>query len=314
MGIDVSVIIVNYNTSSLLKNCIASIYEQTKRISFNIIVTDNNSSDDSVSMLRIEYPDVTVIPLDDNIGFGKANNLGALQAVGKYLFFLNSDTYLCNDAISILFDFMELNSECGICGGNLIDFSGHPIHSFDRRFPGAFSDIFLLLKKLPRLLYGRSWCYNYTGLPMEVAYITGADLMIRNELFAAVKGFDPFFFMYYEETELTVRIKKRGYRVYSVPTAKIAHKKGASLQYNAGIDRAFYLSKYHYMTKVYGTNNSYMAHFIFVIVVMIKIAGFAVRNKYEQKKRYRDVLAFERSAFNDLIGSTHEKTHSSHFF
>jgi GT2 family glycosyltransferase len=136
MSFDVSIIIVNYNTSILLKNCIASVFAETKRISFEIIVVDNNSSDDSVSMMKSEYPDVMLLAKNENAGFGRANNEAALTAAGKYLFFLNSDTYLRNDAISILFEFMELNSECGICGANLTDFEGNPIHSFDRRFPG----------------------------------------------------------------------------------------------------------------------------------------------------------------------------------
>jgi GT2 family glycosyltransferase len=301
VSVDVSVVIVNYNTTGLLNNCIASVYEKTKRVTFEIIVVDNNSSDNSIYLIQGNYPGVLLIPLDENIGFGRANNEAALRASGKYLFFLNSDTYVRNDAISLLFDYMELNPKCGICGGNLTDFSGSPIHSFDRQFPGPFSDIFLLFRRLPRLLYGKNWCYNYTDSPLRVAYITGADMMISRDLFSGIKGFDPFFFMYYEETELTVRVKNKGYQVCSIPGAHIAHKKGASLQYNAGVDGIFYRSKYYYIKKVYGIYRLYMAHLFFMLVCFLKISGFKIRNKSELKKRYHAIVVVARAAFNDVV-------------
>jgi GT2 family glycosyltransferase len=195
---------------------------------------------------------------------------------------------------------MELNPECGICGANLTDFEGNPIHSFDCRFPDAFSDIFLVLRKLPRLLYGQNWCYNYTGAPMEVAYITGADLFIRKNLFTAIKGFDPFFFMYYEETELSIRIKKMNYTIYSIPDAVIAHKKGASLRYNAGINEAFYQSKYYYIKKTLGIYHAYIAHIVFFTVCCLKTLSLRLGNKIELYQRYRDIISIEHSVFCNL--------------
>jgi GT2 family glycosyltransferase len=302
MSIDVSIIIVNYNTSGLLMDCISSIYKKSKQISFEIIVIDNNSSDNSVLMVQNTYPEVILVALKENIGFGKANNKASLLASGKYLFFLNSDTYLRNDAISVLYQFMEAAPECGICGGNLTDFSGNPIHSFDKCFPGIFSDIFLLFKKLPRLLYGKNWFYNYTRTPMPVAYITGADMMIRSHLFAELKGFDPFFFMYYEETELTVRVKKLGHYVYSIPGACIAHKKGASLQYNAGVGKSYYISKYYYINKVFGIYHLNIAHIFFMLICVIKIVSFTIRKKIELRKRYRSIMVIAHAVYNDLAG------------
>lgn len=98
---DVSVIIVNYNTSDLVKNCITSIMEKTKNVSFEIIVVDNNSKDGSVETIINEFPQVRVFPLKENVGFGKANNIGVQHAKGRYVFFLNSDTVLLNASTQI---------------------------------------------------------------------------------------------------------------------------------------------------------------------------------------------------------------------
>ena len=107
---DVSVIIVNYNTVELTKQCILSIYNQTKDVNFEIIVVDNNSEDNSVKIIENNFPQVILINNSDNIGFGRANNLGVEIAKGKYIFFLNSDTILLNNAIKIFVDYMRKNN------------------------------------------------------------------------------------------------------------------------------------------------------------------------------------------------------------
>ena len=113
---DVSVIIVNYNTCNLVKKCVASIFEKTKNVSFEVIVVDNNSKDGSVEAIIDEFPRVRVFPLKENIGFGKANNIGVKHAKGRFVFFLNSDSFLLNDAISILVNYLD-KLECVVLLG-----------------------------------------------------------------------------------------------------------------------------------------------------------------------------------------------------
>jgi GT2 family glycosyltransferase len=298
MNITVSIIIVNFNTAELLKNCIKSIKQKTLTVTYEIIVIDNNSSDNSTEMLKELYPDVLLISLKENVGFGKANNLGAKSARGNYLFFLNSDTYLINDAISMLVSFMESNPQCGISGGNITDFSGKPIHSFYKYLPSPFSDIFILFKKIPRLLYGKNWFYNFTDSPIKVAYITGADMMIGAELFSKLGGFDPEFFLYYEETELTNRIRKAGYYAYSIPGAAIAHKKGSSFQYLENANFLFYQSKYYYLKKVYGRYAVFTSHFIFSLVCFTKIFFYFIFNKQNSLKKYLVIKDIDSEIFH----------------
>jgi GT2 family glycosyltransferase len=297
----VSIIIVNYNTSDLLKYCIVSIKEKTKRASYEIIVIDNKSSDDSITMIKQYYPDILLIESEKNLGFGNANNFAAKSASGKYLFFLNSDTFLRNDALSVLVEFMEMTPNCGICGANITGFEGNPIHSFSKVFPSPFSDFFLIFRKLPRFLYGKNWQYNFTEKPMQVAYITGADLLIRANIFRSQNGFDPEFFMYYEETELTYRVKKTGCLVYNVPAASIAHKKGASLQFLDSTNEIFYHSKYYYLKKIYGKKLTCVAHLVFLLVYCCKILRCVFRNTDDYYDKHRKAVSTAGRVFNQLV-------------
>ena len=130
---DVSIIIVNYNTLELTKNTIDSVNEKTKDLNYEIILVDNASTDGSVEFFEKEYKNkIIFIKNDENLGFGRANNRGIKIAKGKYVFLLNSDTLLINNAIKILFDFMEKNNNCGVCGGNLYTLTLQPTNSFFR--------------------------------------------------------------------------------------------------------------------------------------------------------------------------------------
>lgn len=293
----VSIIIVNFNTRDFLKDCINSIKQKTLRISYEIIVIDNASVDGSVEMVRNEFHDVIIIEAGSNLGFGRANNLGVETARGEYLLFLNSDTRLVNDAIFELYSFMSNHSECGIAGGNLTDFSGNPAHSFGMRFPGPFSDI---ARIFPETRHGPGVTkheYNVTGKPKKIAYVTGADLMINRSLFLDIGGFDPDFFMYFEETELTHRVHAKGFFVYSVPSAMIMHFKGGSLTRLDGVKSIVYKSKYLYMLKVYGRIGIIVAHTSFKIFCHSKILTHALMGKKNSIVKYHEMLITESLAY-----------------
>src|SRR5690348_12526562 len=133
---NVSIIIVNYNTKDLLSNCIGSIYSNTKDVDFEIIIVDNASIDGSQELIKEKFPEVVLIESEVNLGFGKANNLGAEFAKGDYLFLLNSDTILQNNAVFYFLDFYKKNNNLniGCLGGMLVDENGEIIHSAEQ-FP-----------------------------------------------------------------------------------------------------------------------------------------------------------------------------------
>lgn len=229
---DVSIIIVNYKTKELCRDCINSVMEKTEGVSYEIILVDNNSADGSAECLKEMFGDkIRIIESPENIGFGRANNLGIEVSTGEFVFLLNSDTVLINNAIKILRDYIASNENVGIVGGNLYDVGGRGMHSYMLEFPS------LKTEKLPclikRVLHkkrkdkdGKE--FNSCGYTIEVGYVTGADMMIRREALNKSGYFDKEFFMYSEEVELTHRIRKNGYKVFSVPEARITHLEGAS--------------------------------------------------------------------------------------
>lgn len=228
---DVSVILVNYNTCRLTIEAIGSVYKLTKRINFEVIVVDNNSFDDSEKEIKKNFPNVIFIKNEKNIGFGRANNIGMNIAKGKYLFLLNTDTYLLNNAIELFFDFMEKveNSDVAVVGGHLYKPNGDWSVS-----SGRFPNFKLFIKgSFWRHFYKKEFYNNevYNPIPInndhpyEVDYVSGANLFIRSEIIKRVGGFNKSFFMYFEETELTLRINKMipSSKIMVFPQANIVH-------------------------------------------------------------------------------------------
>lgn len=226
---DVSIIIINYNTSNLINDCIESIFKKVSDIEYEIIIVDNNTENLSKTIDAAKDSRIQLLQLDSNIGFGRANNAGAKIARGRNLFLLNPDTILLNNAVKILSDYLDTNLECGACGGNLYDNYFNPIHSYRMVMPGIIDSIDLFTnRKLSRLLYGKNHQFNHTDKIKKVGYITGADLMIPCNVFTHLHGFDGEFFMYYEETDLCKRINDSGKTIISVPMSKIIHLVGKS--------------------------------------------------------------------------------------
>ena len=232
---DISIIIVNYNTLELTKNTIDSVIEKTTGIKYEIILVDNASTDGSIEYFEKNYKDkIIFLKNKENLGFGRANNKGIEIAKGKFIFLLNSDTLLINNAIKILFDYMKLNSKVGVCGGNLYDIKLNPVHSYLEKIPSIKTEInyfFNILGKVLKKISKRRDDFNYSKLVKEVGYITGADMMIRKSVLEKVGVFDEIFFMYSEEAELTYRIKQAGYKIMSVPMAQIIHLEGKSTKF-----------------------------------------------------------------------------------
>ncbi len=246
---DVSIIIVNYQTPKLVIDCVRSIQEKTVGITYEIILVDNGSKDGSADLLREALQkDVTLVVSSVNLGFGKANNLGVGYASGKYIFLLNSDTLLLNNAVGILHDYLETHRQAGVAGGNLYTKEYTPSPSFCTRFDdlesvkkeAAWSRIlgtslrkryvqwFCSPEQKEKFYYKES--FNFGEGVKRVAYIFGTDMMLSKALYEKMGGFDPDFFMYAEEEELSFRIMQAGYEIVNVPGAKLIHYDAASTE------------------------------------------------------------------------------------
>ncbi len=221
--IDVSVIIVNYNTKDMIDNCLSSIYRQTVGISFEVLVSDNGSTDGSVEMIRQKYPEVIILENEFNYGFGTANNLANAISKGKYVFFLNSDTQIKNNAIKLFYDYWESsNDKLGAIGAMLTNEKGEIVHS-GGAFPSYLNicveqirrnliNLGKIIFKLLRLdNFYRTICSMKKNSINEtygiIDYVTGADLFMKNNDDAI---FDSNYFMYYEETDMQLKLSRKG--------------------------------------------------------------------------------------------------------
>ncbi len=295
---DVSVIIVNFNTKGITKNCIDSVFDKTKGVSFEVILVDNASTDGSKELFEKDKR-ITYIYNEKNVGFGNANNIGYEKSVGNYLFLLNSDTYLLNDAISFLYNTLNgKDSDIGCTGTMLLDVDMKVAHSYGR-FP---SKIWTLLNytiipvvQRTKLLNStrKSSNYNYHKEGyfeiFDVDYITGADIMI-NKMVADKYGlFDKDFFLYYEETEMQHRYAKKGLRRVIVEGPQIVHLEGKSNNQRTPGKKTIMLGSYFkYIRKVENPllALTYIILFKFIYLLFSSISFPLIHGKAKDKMQH----------------------------
>lgn len=290
---DVSVIIVNYNTCRMTAECIESVRQKTSGISYEIILVDNGSTDGSKEFFE-QFEGIKYIYSDENLGFGRANNLGAKQASGNYLFLLNSDTILINNAIKILYDYISTHPKAGVVGGNLYDKDSRPNLSFKRHLPGIFDSLNdMTSNRLGKMIWGKNQFFNHSRTPLEVGYIQGADFMLSKWLFDSFGGFMEDYFMYYEETDMCCRIDRSGYKCFNVPEAKIYHFDGASFskELDINIDRFLMLEKSRqiYLRKNVSKLTRYICNNIHVLSLylrMVLVKDIRYRNYYKKELQF----------------------------
>lgn len=243
----VTISIVSYNTKDLLEKCIMSILQYCAKIDYSIVVVDNHSSDGSSEMIKKEFPDVRLIENTDNLGFAKANNAAIKQTDSRYILFLNSDVIIISDILKKMIDFMEREPKAGVVGCRLLrpDLTVQPTTNFS----------FTIWTELLRLLHfkklildpgikkiiakylsciGSNNFKSYFSAYLdqsevkEVEYVSGACLLARREAVLAAGLFDENFFLYFEDTDLCLRIKQKGWQVKLLPYNGVMHYVGQS--------------------------------------------------------------------------------------
>jgi GT2 family glycosyltransferase len=269
---DVTVIIVNYNTTLLTTQCINSVYTHCRSNIFEIILIDNNSADRGIENITYQFPDLTLILNKENKGFGRANNQGIAIAKGEFVFLLNSDTLLHSDAIGFFVNYLRQPShkKIAVCGGELLDTEGKPATSF-----GNFPGLFQLVSSLGFSYFYRSYyrrhldtgVANYDETIKEVNYVSGAAMMIRVSVLKEVGAFDEDFFLFFEETELSYRIVKAGYKSVIIPEVKITHYEGGSSESSY---KNYVRSRQLYYKKTYGYLAAYIAKPLYLCQMVLR--------------------------------------------
>lgn len=282
-GIAISVVIVNYCTRNLLRDCLASL-EMSMAEHLEIVVVDNNSTDGSVEMLRTEFPKVAVIHNYENRGFAKANNQGIRQAHGKYILLLNSDTLVRPGAMGAMAEFLDGHPEAGGVTCRLLNADGTIQASVSRR-PGPVL-LFFRLSGLSRLFQGdgfRRFLRKYFGAllgatvrgyldpyafgtaPLEVENVSAACLMLRREAIEQVGLLDENFFMYSEDMDYCLRLRAVGWKLYYIPRGEIVHFGGQS---SGGRMRDYSVHSYRSLFYFYRKHYSPLTRFIVRLAVL----------------------------------------------
>jgi len=232
---NLSIIIVNYNTSHFINQTINSILNSKLNLKYEIIVIDNNSIDKSCESIKNNFQNIHLIRNDKNLGFSKAVNKAVKESTGEVVLLLNPDTIVEPLTIQRLYDFLQEDSTVGIVGSKVIDPDGKFQLSSRRAYPGILTSFFQvsgLSYLFPNSkIFGR---YNYTYISNskihEVDSISGACMMFKRKLFDKLNGFDEDYFLFFEETDFCIRAKKIGKKVYYNPTAVTIHYRGESMK------------------------------------------------------------------------------------
>ncbi|MBI3384771.1 glycosyltransferase family 2 protein [Candidatus Gottesmanbacteria bacterium] len=215
---DLSIIILSYNTKNLLDSCLASIYDNYKNQNFEIIVVDNSSTDDSVAMIKKKYPKVLLIESQKNLGYSAGNNLGLAKSQGRNILFLNSDTKILGDSLDIMVKYLDAEEEIGIIGPRLIN----PDQTLQKSVGNFYS-----LGNVALMLFGGGRLGLFRNSPdkyLVVDWISGSCMMVKRSVFKKAGLLDENLFMYMEEVEFCYRAKMKGILTGFIPEAKVIHQ------------------------------------------------------------------------------------------
>ncbi len=227
--LDLSIIIVNWNTRQITADCLRSIQETAGSLQYEVILVDNASTDGSQAMIREQFSWVKLIENQDNPGFAGANNQGMAVAQGRYLLLLNSDTLVKPGALQSAIEFMDAHPEAGLCGVRLLNPDGSFQASY-ANFPSLAAE-FLTATGL-----GKRFVSPYYPSPRpqlneqarEIDWVAGAFMLLRHEVYVHVGGMDTTYWMYSEETDWCYRIQQYGYKLFYLPDVAVIHIGGAS--------------------------------------------------------------------------------------
>ncbi len=306
---DLTISIVSYNTSALLRNCLNSVYGNVKGVKFEIVVVDNNSTDGSLEMVRKEFPQVALIQNKENVGFAKANNQALSRSKGRFFLLLNSDTKVLPNSIEGMVEFMHLHPEVGAVGCEQIrpDGSIQPHIEKFLNLPSALWAVFLGLFNVKALVRSPKWrkfIAKYFGsitgktinlylnhylrdnkAVQEVDRVSGACLLVRRETIEDVGPLDENFFMYAEDADWCFRMKQRGWKIYLLPEVKVVHYVGqSSKEMFTKASPGRYKSTCYFFKKYYGKKGLMLLRILVIVVAIIQLGFFVFAYLLSNKK------------------------------
>ena len=279
-----SVIILNYNVRYFLEQCVLSVQNALANIDGEIIVIDNNSSDDSCEMMKEQFPEVKLIANKENVGFPKGNNIGVAHARGEYICILNPDTVVAEDTFTKILKAENWTKKTGIIGCKLIDGTGSFLPESKRGVPTpwvAFTKIFGLYRFFPN----SSWFNKYYAQHIhehesgKVDILVGAFMMMKRSLYLNVGGFDENCFMYSDDIDLSYMVLQKGFQNYYCHETTVIHYKGESTVRDGAYRKRFSEAMQFFYKK------HFKKSFFFDVMMQFGSLVFALLKKSQQKER-----------------------------
>jgi GT2 family glycosyltransferase len=290
-----SIVIVSWNTRDILRDCLTSIFEKTSSLAFEVVVVDNASADGSAEMLREHFPQVRVIANRSNVGFAKACNQGMRASRGRLILLLNSDTYVRDDVIARMAHYVLSRPEISMAGCQLQYPGGRVQHTAYRSLStwrSLFEDLWLY-KLAPsatrdKVLLGGYW---KSDREMEVDWLAGAFMMLRREAFEESGGFSEDFFMYGEDSEWGMRLKRAGRRIFYNPLGVVYHIGSVSsdLEWTQRERlRLCHLGGLRAYAKVNGPALGFLYHLARLLGSLVRFSVYAALAALNSDSYYRD--------------------------
>ena len=283
---DIGIVIVNWNTSALLRRCLETVYASECQFTFRVVVVDNASDDDSVDMVRRHFPGAEVIANDENVGYPRANNIGlrhlGYHGIGdiaddapRYALLLNPDTELPPDALQRMTRFMDARLDLGAAGPKLVLMDGSLDKACRRSFPTPLVSFYHysgLAKRFPRnRRFGR---YNMTfadeDQELEVDSVVGAYMQVRREAIAKAGLLDESFFMYGEDLDWAFRLKQAGYRIWYYPKVAVRHVKRAASRQSQKAQFEFWRAMLIFYRKHFRHTTIFPVHLLILTALLLK--------------------------------------------
>ncbi len=295
---DVSVIILNWNTRDMLADCLDTLINNAGKLTLELIVIDNASTDGSQAMLRQRFPQVRLIANEANVGFARGNNQGMAISQGRYALLLNSDAFITPGSLESLIQLADAQPRAGIIGAQLRNADGTFQASYTP-FPTLWQE-FMILSGLGRLIYDR-W-YPSRGPeeangPQIIDYVEGACLLVRLEAFKETKGLDEGFFMYAEEVDWCYTMRQKDWQVWYQPAAKITHLGGASSQgRRTQREGDLYRSRVRFFRKHYGAGAAQWLKLLIYGLTAVKIVVHALLKFFSGGRRGRPIISLKHLA------------------
>ncbi len=290
VDLDVTVVIVSYNTAHLISRCVAALRRASSGLKVGLVIVDNASRDASVATIREVAPDATLIENGVNVGFGRANNQALLHAHGRHLLLLNADAYVEPDALRLCVEYLDRHPECGVLGALSVDEDGHPSYS-GRAFPTPLRTFAQQTGLLGRRL-ARDDRHDETqsgraadDSAFDCDWVVGCFYLVQRKAVDRVGLFDPRYFLYFEEVDHCRAMHEAGYAVRCLPGARVVHEGGGSASSDGALDGARQISAYQvesgllYHRKHGGLTGVFSAAALWVLADLVLAAKWLLKGR-----------------------------------